>query len=104
MTCSFVRPYNPVVPIYSLSFSIDSATSPATHSCHLTPDYNRVYICSLTFAARNDSALYRQSYEYYYFKLSSINELGNFTEQFTINHYQSGEFQNISDQNIISLL
>lgn len=92
MTCSFERPYNPVVPEYSLYFSFDKLTSSTQYPCQLTPDYNRSYICSLTFEARNRSAVYRQSYEYYYFRLVSMNRLGNHTQHFTINHYESGKF------------
>lgn len=64
--------------------------------CDLNPDFRRKYICSLRF----DNG-YRQSYEYYMFRLIARNVLGNHTEDFYVNNYNIGEYY--TDYNGIKL-
>lgn len=61
-----------------------------TNRCLLGGDYKGTFSCELNFSSL--TSVYRQHYPYYYFTLTSTNELGILTENFTIDHYGSGTF------------
>lgn len=61
-----------------------------TNLCPLSGDYNRTYWCNMGFGST--TALYRQHYRYYYFILTSTNDLGVLTENFTIDNHGIGKF------------
>lgn len=67
-----------------------------TQPCELIVDYNRTYRCRIELNAEGSGGLYRQNYEYYFFKLIARNELGNKSQEFLINNYDNSEF-NIFD-------
>lgn len=56
--------------------------------CDLEADWNRTYHCTINFSS---IAPYRQTHELYQFILEASNELGNSTQNFTINNYNSGK-------------
>lgn len=67
-----------------------------TNRCPLSGNYNRTYWCLMNFSSLE--AVYRQHYRYYYITLTSTNDLGVLTENFTIDHYGSGKFINLFDK------
>ncbi|KAG4077009.1 hypothetical protein HA402_015996 [Bradysia odoriphaga] len=84
MKCSFERSSNPVASRYELTYYFDSR-SPVTNRCQLLVDFNRTFYCTLVFGGPD--ALYRQHYRYYYFNLTSTNDLGVLSENFTIDNF-----------------
>ncbi|XP_031624527.1 cytokine receptor-like [Contarinia nasturtii] len=107
LTCSFEKPYNPVPVDYTLYYGIGIETGKPTfqtptHSCRLGINYHRQFTCAITF---ENEPPYRQSYDYYYFRLIGVNRIGNFTEDFTIYHYNMlvpNPPENLSETNITS--
>lgn len=60
--------------------------------CNLKPNFNRVFTCSIGFQSESP---YRQSYDYYFFRLVENNMLGTLQEDFTIDHFNIGKYQTI---------
>lgn len=58
------------------------------HVCNLKPNFNRVFSCSIDFQSEPP---YRQSYNYYFFRLVGTNSLGTLDEDFTIDNFNIGE-------------
>ncbi|XP_031640435.1 cytokine receptor-like [Contarinia nasturtii] len=107
LTFNFERPFNPVPVNYTLLYGIGIETGKLkfqtpTHACRLVPNYNRKFTCTITF---ENEPPYRQSYDYYYFRLMGNNVFGNITEDFTIYHYNimvPNPPENLSETNITS--
>lgn len=87
MTCTFEKFENPVDSKYTLYFSVDRFDE---FECTLKPVFDGTYTCTLLTDSLK--GIYRQTHPYYYFTLVSVSPLGNFTENFTVDHYASGEW------------
>lgn len=61
-----------------------------TQPCELSEDGDLTFQCKIELDY-SKSGLYRPNFEYYFFKLFAVNELGNQTEEFIINHYDSSK-------------
>lgn len=111
MKCIFERLSNPIASRYELTYYFDDRSLQVndkdkamhrsgtvtlklilflqTNLCPLSGDYNRTYWCNLGFGGNR--ALYRQHYRYYYFILTSTNDIGVLTENFTIDNHGIGK-------------
>uniref|UniRef100_T1JBC3 Cytokine receptor n=1 Tax=Strigamia maritima TaxID=126957 RepID=T1JBC3_STRMM len=84
LECSFVRPFNPVKPTYTLQYRRNGVSS--LSNCNMTQDKKRnMVFCNITAFS---TPPYGQTVDKYYFTLSASNVLGDRTWSYMIEHYK----------------
>lgn len=90
MTCTFTKSHNQVADSkYRLFFRVDKRDY-TEYECTLQPMLESRWSCTLLLTD-SKNGIYRQTYPYYFFKLTTESTLGSFSEEFQVNHYSSGE-------------
>jgi hypothetical protein len=85
MNCSFKDMPNTIPTHYTLRYRRRLEDTRYQHECNLEINYNRSRSCLID----NSNTTYLQALQNYYFTLDSHNDLGDFQEEFVIDHYAS---------------